>query len=117
MDVDAMRNALLEFRTFADIRALELKDSQSVLEEMSKLYKSFNNSERPLANDVIAEWVVSDDENLRFDALALIDEFHIGEAAVALQQLLRRLAVMRTPGAPYEIEKVVRTIKLLQEEI
>jgi hypothetical protein len=61
-----MRNALVEFRSAADERAAELKDSHSALEELSRLYKRLNESERALANAVIAEWVLSDDEKLRF---------------------------------------------------
>jgi hypothetical protein len=112
-NVDAMRTALAKFRSAADERAAELKDSQSAVEELSRLYKRLDDSERALANAVIAEWVASDDEKLRFDALALIDRYAIGSAAQALERLTERLGVMKTPGAPYELEKVERLLKRL----
>ena len=66
-----------------------------------------------MANRVLAEWALSDDENVRFDALALIDDFKIASAAPALQELARRLASDGTPGAPYELKKVRRIISNL----
>jgi hypothetical protein len=34
-------------------------------------YRGFSKDDRAMADEVIAEWVLSDDESLRFDALAL----------------------------------------------
>jgi hypothetical protein len=115
MNIDAMRSALTEFRSAADERAAELKDSQSALEELFQLYKRLDDSERALANVVIAEWVASDDENLRFDALAVIDRYVIGSAAEPLERLAERLSAMKTPGAPYELKKVERLLKRLRD--
>ena len=117
MNVDAMRSALAEFRSAADERAAELKDSQFALEELAQLYKRLDDAERALANVVIAEWVASDDEKLRFDALVLIDQYVIRGAVEPLERLAERLGVMRTPGAPYELEKVERILKRLHEVV
>jgi hypothetical protein len=114
MNVDAMRRALAEFRSAADERGAELKDSQCALEELSRLYKRLDDAELALANAVIAEWVASDDERLRFDALALIDRYAIGSAARSLEGLAVHLGVMKTPGAPYELQKVERLLKRLR---
>jgi hypothetical protein len=114
INVDAMRSALAEFRSAADERAAELKDSQSALEELIRLYQRLDDSERALANAVIAEWVASDDEKLRFDALAVIDRYVIGSAAKPLERLAERLGVMKTPGAPYELKKVERLLERLR---
>ena len=113
MNIDTMRNALTKFRSAADERAAELKDSQYALEELIRLYKRLDDSERACANAVIAEWVASDDEKLRFDALALIDQFVIRSAAMPLERLAERLGVLKTPGAPYELKKVERLLKRL----
>jgi hypothetical protein len=114
MNIDGMRSALAEFRSAADERATALKDSQLALDELLQLYERLDDSERALANDVIAEWVASDDEKLRFDALALIDRYVIGGAVESLQGLAERLRVMRTPGAPYELQKVDRILRRLR---
>ena len=70
------------------------------------LYASFDDSERELANQVIGEWVLADDEGLRFDALHLVDVFRINMLAPALRALEVRLASSTAPGAPYEKSKV-----------
>jgi hypothetical protein len=70
--------------------------------------------ERQMADKVLMEWALSPDENIRFDALALIDEFRITEALPTLQILASRLAVSQTPSAPYELKKVERITRNLQ---
>ena len=67
-----------------------------------------DDEERAMANQVLAEWVLHDDENVRFDALALIHDFRVDAALHALQHLAERLAMSSAPGAPYELQKVRR---------
>jgi|SRR5690606_9138305 len=114
MDIDAMRKALAEFRNTADERASKMKDSQLVVDELFRLYERFDGSEREIANDVVAEWVISHDEKIRFDALALIRHFGISSTVQSLQILAERLRAMRTPGAPFELKKVDGIIKELR---
>ena len=53
-----------------------------------------------MADQVLAEWVVSEDPDMRFDAQALIRKFKIVEAIPALRQLAKRLASsLRRGGA------------------
>jgi hypothetical protein len=66
-----------------------------------------------MADEVITDWILSDDPNVRFDALALAREFHISNAIPALEKLAKRLPSTRTPGAPYELEKVNRIMSKL----
>ena len=64
-----------------------------------------------MADQVLAEWVLSDDQGLRFDALALIDAFKIANETPVLQKLASRLASSSAPGAPYKLRKVDRILK------
>jgi len=64
-----------------------------------------------MADLVLTEWVQSEDENVRFDALALIDGFRIAKAMPALRALAGRLASSDAPGAPYELQKVDRILR------
>ena len=64
-----------------------------------------------MADQVLAEWALSDDEALRFDALALIDDFKIANEIPVLQKLANRLASSSAPGALYELQKVDRILK------
>jgi len=63
-----------------------------------------------MADQVLTEWVLSKDEGVRFDALALIDDFKILKAIPALQKLATRLVSSSAPSAPYELQKVDRVI-------
>ena len=61
-----------------------------------------------MADQMLAEWALSEDENIRFDALALIDEFKIVSVTPALQKLASRLASSKAPGAAHEMSKIKR---------
>lgn len=110
MTLEEMRSEMEAYRTAVDEQAEAFRDSYYALECLYALYRRFNTDERALAHQVLSEWVVSDDEKLRFDALALIDDFKITEAANALLELERRLTTNNDPGAPYEIQKVRRIL-------
>lgn len=97
-------------RDRVDVEARGMKDSQSTLDELSARYRSLARSDRGVIDELLAEWVLSDDENLRFDALALISEHKIASALPALRSLATRLEQASVPGAPYEWAKVNRTI-------
>ena len=68
-----------------------------------------------MANDVLGEWALSEDEGLRFDALALIYDFRVCTAMTALDNLAAHLSSSTSPGAPYEVEKVQKIIARLND--
>ena len=86
------------------------KASQAALFELSRYYLSLTPAGKDAINDLLAEWVVSDDESKRFDALALIDEHRISSALPALHRLGEELDKSTDPGAPYERAKVDRIV-------
>lgn len=108
MNLGKFRDQMESYRRSADEEARSLKDSYHALDRLHALYRSFDEKERDLANQVLGEWVLSEDENLRFDALALIDDFKISEAVTTLRLLVERLAASSAPGAPFELQKVDR---------
>ncbi|HEY3555468.1 MAG TPA: hypothetical protein VGL67_10230 [Casimicrobiaceae bacterium] len=108
MTYEEFRAEMESYRRDADAEASARKDSQLVLDRLHSLYRRLNASEQAMANRVLAEWTLSADEGMRFDALALIDEFKIEEARSALDILAHRLGKSKAPGAPYELEKVKR---------
>jgi len=111
MNLDEFRLQMAAYRQAADEEAMSLKDSYLALDRLHSLYRKFDDEERVMANQVLAEWALSDDEKVRFDALALIDDFKIKTAIPALHELVARLASIHTPGAPYEQQKVNRIIR------
>ena len=110
MTLDEFRLEMASYRRSADDDATWLKDSQIALEKLSGLYRKFDAAERRMADQVLSEWVSSEDEGLRFDALALIDEFKIDTAISALHELAARLVLSTEPSAPYELKKVQKII-------
>jgi hypothetical protein len=111
MNLYEFRQEMESYRRSVDEEARALKHSYLALEKLHALYRRFDAVERRMADQVLAEWALSDDEGLRFDALALIDDFKVTTAAAALQLLAGRLALSTAPGAPYELERVDRILE------
>lgn len=108
MNQELMRIRMNQYRKLVSEEALCLKQSSLVPEKLHVFYSEIPSDQRPMANQVISEWVLSDDEAVRFDALALIDDFSIVAAESALRELSNRLTSSAEPGAPYERQKVIR---------
>jgi len=98
-------------RRDADGEAHRLKDPWIALERLRNLFGRFDETERTMADQVLTQWALSDDENLRFDAIAMIRDFRVMSAIPALRQLEIRLKSSAAPGARYELEKVSRLIE------
>jgi len=108
MTLDSVRSRMESVRSVADVEANASRDPQVVQERLRTMYRSLGPDDRFQAHSVLMEWLASDDEVLRFDALALVDDFMIAASAPALAQLAVRLASSILPGAPYELKKVNR---------
>ena len=117
MTLNEFRSQLESYRRAVDVEAASLKDSYLALERLENLYLSFDTEERRLADQVLSEWVSSDDVNVRFDALYLVRRFRISLAAPALRGLAERLRSSTLPGAPDELEKVERILHELVQNL
>ena len=114
MTLDNFRNEMRGKREHIDQEARLEKDSQSALDLLYEMYRAFSEQERVLAHQVLNEWLMSEDENLRFDALAIIDEFKIADTEPALNALTDRLVASNMPSSPYELAKVRRILHALK---
>jgi hypothetical protein len=110
MTLDEFRVEMASYRRSADDGAKSLKDPYVTLEKLRALYEKFDDVERRMADQVLSEWALSEDEGFRFDELALIDELKIETAAPALHRLATRLASSVAVSAPYELKKIHRII-------
>jgi hypothetical protein len=110
---DEMRAMMARYRRSVDDEGRSLKDPHFALDKLRVLYGKFDDKERLMANIVLAEWIVSEDESLRFDALSLIRHFEIRSALPALEELASHLATRADPEAPFELEKVQRIMARL----
>ena len=114
MNIDVFRQKMASYRAIVDAEAKTLKDSYLALDRLHTLYENFDEDEQTLADEVISEWALSEDEGLRFDALALIDDFGIVNAVPTLRKLIDHLKSSSTPSAPYDLKKVNRIIARLK---
>lgn len=108
MNLDEFRSRMVAYRQSVNEEARSLKDSYFALDRLHDLYGKFDIHEQAMANQILAEWALHEDENVRFDALTLIDDFKIASATPTLQTLMARLASSASPGAPFEMKKVAR---------
>jgi hypothetical protein len=113
MSMDEFRTHMREYREDAQREAEEQKDSYLVLDRLHSLYKKFDANERAMADQVLCEWVLSDDPSIRFDAMVLINDLKIAQSVQVLKELAKRLASSRAPSAPYEISWINRIIDAL----
>ena len=86
----------------SDTETKQLKDCYLVIESLSDIHKNLDDADRALADEVISEWALSEDERLRFDALALIDDLRIVKAVPTLRSLIDHLKLSNAPSAPDE---------------
>jgi hypothetical protein len=98
MTLDEFRFKMSSYRTTADSESRSLKDPYIALDNLRMLYEKLDSEERQMADQVLSEWVLSEDEGMRFDALALIDDFQIGTAVPALRELMERLYQVIDPA-------------------
>lgn len=111
-----VREAWLRMCDEVSTRAIENKQSQEALLAMATRYQSLPQPDREAVNELLAEQLALQDESVRFDALALIQDFRIRSALAALRQLGNWLETQQSPGAPYEWAKVHRIIGQLTSQ-
>jgi hypothetical protein len=109
-----VRAGWLQMRDEVSARAIEGKQSQEAVLAMADRYRSLSEKERSVVDQLLAEQLMSEDETVRFDAIALIRQFEITSALPALRRLADWLESQHWPGAPYEWAKVDRLIGRLR---
>jgi len=85
-----------------------MKEAEGALPQLYQAYEALSDSDRPLVDELVADTLDTDDQGLRFDALALIRRFHIGNAMPQLKRLAQRLS--QTGPEQFERRKVLRII-------
>ena len=105
---DDVRPEMSDLRRSADAESIRLKDSQHALLVLFDYYRNLPVDRQIAAVELISDWLLSDDEALRFDALALVDEFGLKSTKPFLLVLAARLSASTAPGAKFELEKVHR---------
>jgi hypothetical protein len=91
------------------------KFSHEALLRLIELYRALDDDERETVDAVLRDWVLEGNPRQRFDALALIDEFAIRDAAPQLRIALERLEDATGPSVPTDRSKLQRILAHLEE--
>jgi hypothetical protein len=106
MNLDEFRYEMTAYRQHVTKLERAFKDSSYSMTRLTDLYRKFDAEERAMADQVLAEWVLSEDEGTRYDARILIDEFKVLSALPALEKLAERLASSSELNASFELERI-----------
>lgn len=103
---------------FASHRRLEeeakaFHDSQSVAFGLLSAYDKLASDEKPEVHKILAEWLRSDDNRLRYDAGFLTSQRQIVEMAPAIREAIEQIDESSGPEAKYEVKKLRRILEQL----
>lgn len=85
-------------------------DSQSVAFAILNLYDSLNPAERSSIHSLLTEWLLANDNRMRYDAAFLIGNRRIHELVPAVTQSLLKCESQVGPEAHFEAEKLKRIL-------
>lgn len=97
MSSEEFRQAMYKYWDEINKEGKAFKDPYIRLDRLRSLLKKLDADERNLANEVLAEWLLSDNAGRRYDANVLIRELNITTALPALEELIRRLSKSAVP--------------------
>jgi hypothetical protein len=98
------RNNLVEKAEF-------MKDSQSVSFGLLGTYDSLANDEKEEIHNILAEWLISDDNTLRYDAGFLISQRCIKSMKGAVEQAIIAAQHRIGPEGKFEVKKLKRILE------
>lgn len=110
------RDSWRTLRDRLDKEAVGAKSSQEAVVRLSAAYRRLTEEQRQAVNAELLGWLSTDDEALRFGALALIQEHRITAAQPVVEDLTRHLRAESRPGAPYELVKISEIQRHLRSE-
>jgi hypothetical protein len=115
MNLDQFRREMTAYWEAVNNEARTLRDPYYAVDRLYALYRKFDAEDRALADHVIAEWALSHDENMSYDARLMIHKFKITRALPALEKVAKRLASSSEMGAPYELKRINRLMAHLRQ--
>jgi len=114
MTINELRQEMQSYWLSVDAEAKLTKDSTLAITRLHDFYMRLDENDRQMADEIISEWVLSENSTVRFDALALVDDFKIIKSLSYLRILSERLALSSKPEDIYELKKVKRIISNLE---
>jgi len=84
------------------------RDSQSVAFGLLDAYDELDAIEKAGIHEILSEWLVSEDNKLRYDAGFITSQRRIVEMLPAIDQAIKSIGEPTGPEARYELEKLSR---------
>ena len=81
------------------------RDPYPILMRMKRVFEAASTSDRQVLNEIVREWLVSDDPKERFDGAWLTDELHIEENLDLVRKLRDQAECRSDPAARYDWSK------------
>lgn len=107
------RNRWLDtYRQLTDA-AEAFRDSQSVAFGLLDAYDQLSSAEKTEVHEVLAEWLESDDNKLRYDAEFVTSQRKIVEMVPAVEKAIQTIDESSGPEAKYEVKKLRRILNEL----
>ena len=85
-----------------------MRDSQSVSFALLDLYDTLSSEEKSAVHSILAEWLVSEDNTLRYDAAFLTSQRSIREMRPFVEEAIGKCHDRVGPQAKYEGQKLQR---------
>lgn len=98
-----VRNAWLEMHRRLSDEAEAYRDSQAVAFGLLDAYDALASEEKAEIHKVLAEWLVSKDNRLRYDARFLTSQRQIVEMVPALEGAIEQIGQTFGPEAKHEL--------------
>ena len=114
MTATETRNRWLETYRRLTEAAEAFRDSQSVAFGLLDTYDQLSPAAKAEVHEVLAEWLNSDDNKLRYDAEFLISQRQIVEMAPAVEKAIQKIDESPGPEATYEVKKLRRILNELR---
>jgi len=90
------------------------RDSQSVAFGLLDVYDGLTEDQREDVNEILTDWLVSDDNRLRYDASFLISQRRISSMTGAVKRAIACAESRPGVEASYEVKKLQRIINDLK---
>lgn len=98
MSPEEFRRAICKYWDEANEQAKHYyRDPHLTLVRLRSLFSKLDADDRSLANEVLAEWLLSDNDARRYHASVLVGELNVTTALPAVEELIRRLSSGTVP--------------------
>jgi len=96
--------------------AATCRNSQSVSFGLLAVYDELSASEKECVHRIVADWFVSADNKLRYDASFLTSQRRIVEMTPAIERAIEKTEGRSGPEAKYELTKLMRILDELNQQ-